>query len=343
MRVALDATYSVDAQPSGIGIYSCEILWGLPKEYPAVEFLHCYRPKQFGRAPRTPLRNVHRRLLQPPLPTIRADVYHALNQRVDVRPAKAAVSTFHDLFVMTGEYSPPEFRSRFTVQAQRAATNSDLIIAVSNFTASQVTSLLGFDPARIRVIPHGVHRPSDDDPLPREKLILFVGALQIRKNVTRLVEAFEDLPAGWRLVLAGAPTGYGAQGILERIDRSRCRERIEVTGYISREHLERLYSQASIFAFPSLDEGFGMPVLEAMAHGVPVVTSAGSALGEVSGNAAMYVDARDTAQIRSALYRLIEDCDLRKRLSRLGRARALLFSWERSVRETYSVYEELVK
>jgi glycosyltransferase involved in cell wall biosynthesis len=343
VRVALDASYSVDPQPSGIAMYSREILWGLPKAYPAVEFLHCYRPKQFAHAPRTSIRNVRQRLLQPPLPTFRADIYHALNQRVDVRPAKAVVSTFHDLFVMSGEYSSLEFRSRFTAQARQAAGNSDLIIAVSEFTANQVTSLLGFDRARIRVIPHGVHQPSEEAALPPEKLILFVGALQIRKNVTRLVEAFEDLPNDWRLVLAGAPAGFGAQKILERIDSSRCRDRIEVTGYVSREHLDRLYWRASIFAFPSLDEGFGIPVLEAMAHGVPVLTSAGSALGEISGNAAMYVDPCDTGQIRSSLYRLIEDCDLRKRLSRLGQARAKLFTWRRTLRETYSVYEELAK
>src|SRR5215470_13502516 len=116
-------------------------------------FLSCYRPKQFPHAPRPGQRNVQRRLLWPPLSTFRADIFHALNQRVDKRPARRVVSTFHDLFVMTDEYSTPSFRARFSLQARRAAENSDAIIAVSEFTADQVNSLLAIPRERIRVVP----------------------------------------------------------------------------------------------------------------------------------------------------------------------------------------------
>lgn len=258
-----------------------------------------------------------------------------------MRPASRTVTTFHDLFVMTGEYSSPEFRYRFAEHARRAAENSDLIITVSEFTASQVSSLLGFDHGRIRVVPHGVHRPQFAPAIKREKSILFVGALQVRKNVAALVKAFEEVPEDWRLVLAGAPTGFGAAGILKRIEQSRCRERIEVTGYVSAERLQELYAQAAIFAFASLDEGFGIPVLEAMAYGVPVLTSSGSALAEVAGDAALLIDPRDKDQIAAALLRLTESTDLRTELTERGRQRAKEFSWERSVRETFKVYAEL--
>ncbi len=186
MRIALDATYSIDPQPSGIAVYSRELLSGLARIYSEDDFLHCYRLKQLQKAPQPAFPNVHRRLLLPPLPTFRAGLFHALNQRVDRRQAKKVVSTFHDLFVMTGEYSSPEFRLRFTKQARQAAQNSDYIIAVSQFTANQVSSLLGFDCSRIRVIPHGVHEPSVDEAGAREDMILFVGALQTRKNIGRL-------------------------------------------------------------------------------------------------------------------------------------------------------------
>lgn len=342
MRIALDATYSVDPQPSGIAIYSREILCGLAAKHPEVTFVHCYRPKQFRRVPRSPFRNVRRRLLQRPLPTFRADLFHALNQRLDSRPTSRTVTTFHDLFVMTGEYSSPEFRCRFTEHARRAAENSDLIITVSEFTAKQVSRLLGFDYARIRVVPHGVYAPQVVPATKREKSILFVGALQVRKNVAALVEAFEEVPEDWRLVLAGAPTGFGAADILKRIEQSRCRERIEITGYVSEERLQQLYRQAAIFAFPSLDEGFGIPVLEAMAYGVPVLTSNTSALVEVAGDAALLVDPRSKGQIAAALLRLIENTDLRAGLADRGRERVKEFSWDRSVRETFKVYSELV-
>jgi glycosyltransferase involved in cell wall biosynthesis len=348
LRIALDATYSVDPRPSGIAVYSRELLDGLAALHSGDEFLHCYRAKQLRRSPHPTAPNVRRRLLLSGFPMFRADLFHALNQRVDTRPAGRVVSTFHDLFVMTGNYSSTAFQQRFTAQARQAAQNSDLIITVSSFTAGQVTTLLQVEPARIRVIPHGVRMPSltgrATEQTQREKLILFVGALQARKNVLRLVEAFEAMPAHhhWRLVLAGSPTGYGAGLILQRIEESRCRDRIDVTGYVSTSALEQLYERASIFAFPSLDEGFGMPVLEAMARGIPVVTSNRSALPEVAGTAAILVDPESTEQITEALTRLADDPHLAATLVGLGRARAETYPWRRAVDSTYSVYQELL-
>ncbi len=342
MRIALDATYSVDPQPSGIAVYSREILNGLADAHPEDSFLHCYRAKQFRRTAAPDQPNVSRRLLLPPLPTFRAGVFHALNQRIDRRPARRVVCTFHDLFVMTAEYSSADFRARFTEQARHAAAQADMIIAVSQFTATQVTELLGVDQTRIRVIPHGVTvQISGEGPQHREKLILFAGALQLRKNIGRLVKAFEQLPLDWQLVLAGSARGYGAEMIVQQIADSPCRERIHVTGYVAPEKLDELYGKASIFAFPSFDEGFGIPVLEAMAHGVPVVTSNRSALVEVAGDAALLVNPDDTDEIATALHRLIDDPELGRKLTQLGKARAKLYTWERAVAETYRVYKEL--
>jgi len=178
----------------------------------------------------------------------------------------------------------------------------------------------------------------------RENLILFTGVLQARKNVIRLIEAFERLCSGdnWRLVLAGAPSGYQADLILDRLAASPCRDRIQVAGYVPQSELERLYSRASIFVLPSLDEGFGIPVLEAMAHGVPVVTSNRSALVEVAGDAALLVDPHSAEELQCALDRLMKDTDLRAKLSELGRSRATHFTWDRAVQATHSIYRELM-
>jgi glycosyltransferase involved in cell wall biosynthesis len=343
VRIALDATYSVDPNPSGIAIYSQELLTGLTRSYPDNAFLFCYRWKQWRRSRGSAgASNVHRRLLQPPLPTFRADLFHGLNQRVDRRPARKVVSTFHDLFVLTGDYSSPEFRARFSRQARAAADNSDMIIAVSAFTADQVADLLGVERSRIRVVPHGVNFPEAPNSAKRESIILSVGALQLRKNTIGLVQAFERLPAPWRLVLAGSPTGYRAHEVLSRIQASPQRDRIQVTGYLRRDELDRLYRRACIFAFPSLDEGFGIPILEAMAYGTPVVTSNRSALPEVAGDAALLVNPAHTEEIEAALRQLIEDEDLRHRLSNAGQTRAALYSWDGAVQKTHAVYQELV-
>jgi len=253
---------------------------------------------------------------------------------------RRAIATFHDLFVMTGEYSTPEFRGRFAAQARDAAARADAIIAVSEFTKSQVSGLLDVEPSRIHVVHHGV-RALQLTPVPREKIVFTVGAVQKRKNIARLVQAFEALEPDWKLVLAGS-SGYEAAEILARISQSSARQRIVVTGYVTAEELAGWYSRASIFAFPSLDEGFGMPVLEAMAAGIPVITSSRSALPEVVGNAALLVDPERTEELAGALLELSRDEDLRANLITLGLARAGLFSWQKAVQETWIVYRAVL-
>jgi glycosyltransferase involved in cell wall biosynthesis len=262
-----------------------------------------------------------------------------LNQRVDV-PARRTVATFHDLFVLTDVYSSPDFRARFAEQARQAAARSDLIIAVSRFTAGQVEELLQVPSSRIRVVPHGVRVPSEI-PAQRQNLVLFVGAIQRRKNVAGLVKAFERMPPSWRLALAGAPDGYGAEEELRSVQASPRRTDIDVLGYVSQEELDSLYRRARIFAFPSLGEGFGMPVLDAMAQGVPVITSRRSALPEVAGDAAMLVDPEDAEELAAALLELAGSESRRDELARLGRARAEQYSWESAVEATWAVYREL--
>jgi glycosyltransferase involved in cell wall biosynthesis len=253
-----------------------------------------------------------------------------------------SVCTFHDLFVFTSDYSSPEYRARFTLQARSAAARADLFICVSDFTASQLVDLLGVDRSLIRVIPHGAVLPAGPLPETREAIVLHTGAIQHRKNLLRLVAAFERAaPAPWRLVLAGSD-GYGAAAIHARIAASPARDRIETPGWIDDAALESLYRRASIFAFPSLDEGFGIPVLEAMAHALPVLASDRSALPEACGDAALLVNPLSEDQIAGALETLITDESLRRRLSDAGRARAALFPWERAAAATWNVYRELL-
>uniref|UniRef100_Q01PV2 Glycosyl transferase, group 1 n=1 Tax=Solibacter usitatus (strain Ellin6076) TaxID=234267 RepID=Q01PV2_SOLUE len=341
MLIALDATYSVGDALSGVGLYSHEILHGLAAGHPETRFDFCYRPHRYLRARRLSLPgNARRRMLLEPLLPRGADLFHGLNQRLPRLPYRRAIATFHDLFVMTGEYSTAEFRARFTEQARAAAARADAIIAVSAFTKSQVIDLLDVDAARIHVVHHGIRQlPAAE--VAREPVILSVGAIQKRKNIARLVEAFEGVDGGWRLVLAGS-NGYGAEEILARIDKSPARERILVMGYISPAELAKWYASASIFAFPSRDEGFGMPVLEAMAAGIPVVTSDRSALPEVAGDAALLVDPDSTEALRAALKELTVDVELRMELARRGVRRARMFTWERAVRETWDVYRKVL-
>jgi glycosyltransferase involved in cell wall biosynthesis len=341
LTIALDATYGIGDTPSGVGLYSREILLGIARSHPETHFDFCYRPHRYFRSRSLDLPpNVRRRLILEPLGPRSADLFHGLNQRLPRVPLRRAIATFHDLFVMTGEYSTPEFRARFTGQARDAAARADIVIAVSQFTRSQVISLLDVAPAKVRVVHHGV-RGLDYPAVERQKIVLNVGAIQKRKNIARLVEAFETVDRSWTLVLAGS-AGYGGGEILARIQASPARERIFLPGYVSPRDLAGWYAKAAIFAFPSLDEGFGMPVLEAMAAGTPVVTSNRSALPEVAGDAAILVDPEDAEALGQALRDLTWKDDLRDALSRRGKERARLFTWEQAVAETWSLYVELL-
>ncbi|HOL72579.1 MAG TPA: glycosyltransferase family 1 protein [Bryobacteraceae bacterium] len=343
MRIALDATYSLGENLSGVGVYSREIIAGLAAAHPEAELLLCYRPHRFLRSfsERLP-HNCRRRLLHEPFGPRSAALFHGMNQRLPKLRLRRAVSTFHDLFVLTGDYSTPEFRRRFEAQARDAAARSDLVITVSEFTASQVEQLLGVERSRLRVVHHGVKVPAmPAQPAARRNVVLHVGAIQKRKNISRLVKAFAALPPGWRLILAGS-FGYGADEILREIENSPRRADIILPGYVSEAELASLYAQASIFAFPSLDEGFGMPVLEAMAWGIPVLTSNRSALPEVSGGAAMLVDPFDVDAIAAGLVELASNEDLREELRNRGKARVACFSWENAASRTWSAYLELL-
>ncbi len=341
MRIALDATYSVGEGLSGVGVYSREILNGLAASRFADEWdwfyrWHSYRVGHWVPKPR----GVTGRLLADSWGNRGADLFHGLNQRLPRRRFRKQVATFHDLFVLTGDYSTPEFKARFAIQAKEAAAGADMIIAVSAFTAAQVEKLLHVPASRVCVVHHGIMRRELPD-IPREKVVLCVGAIQRRKNQAMLVRAFRALPEDWTLVLAGAQ-GYAAAETLDAIATSPARERIRVTGYLDDAHISEWYARASIFAFPSLDEGFGMPVLEAMDAGIPVVAANTSAIPEVCGDAAMLVDRRRQDELAEALVRLAKDEIYREVLIRRGRKRAAEFSWEEAVRETIEVYRQLL-
>ena len=356
MRIALDATYSLGSEPSGVAVYCRNLIERLSHSYPETSFYLAYRSNRLTRAFREPNPgpNCTRVVLEGAATRLwsgRADLFHGLNQRLPSAPFAQTVVTFHDLFVMTGSYSTPEYREKFTDLSKRAAERADRVIAVSDFTAGETARLLGYPRERIATVHHGVTAPPRFTQVELKafrkeigvpgRFLLHVGAIQTRKNGLRLIEAFERLPGAPFLVFAGA-AGFGADETLNRIDLSPYRERIVQLGYVDTDTRAKLYRSAAALAFPSLDEGFGLPVLEAMAAGLPVLTSNGSALPEVAGGAALLVDPLDTDAIAHGLTRLLADEDLRADLTEKGQRRAAEMTWQRAAERTWAVYEEML-
>ncbi|PYV20419.1 MAG: hypothetical protein DMG24_22800 [Acidobacteria bacterium] len=172
-------------------------------------------------------------------------------------------------------------------------------------------------------------------------MVLSVGVIQTRKNTINALAALALLSPKYRLVLCGGE-GYGAKAVFDYIRAAGLESRVIYLGYAPPDRLPVLYQAASVFLFPSLEEGFGIPVLEAMAHRLPVVTSQTSSLPEVGGDAALYVDPHDRADIADKVVRAVEDANVRNDLIRRGRERAQKFTWRRAAERTCEVYEEVL-
>jgi glycosyltransferase involved in cell wall biosynthesis len=271
-----------------------------------------------------------------------------------VPPAAAGqplVVTVHDLaFLIHPEHYPPRWRAMYRAGLFRLVRAADAVIAVSRHTAEDLVRRTRLPADRVHVIPlaAATPRPSSDpqEALTRLKVpfpfVLFVGTLEPRKNVVRRVRAYRRVAgrgATHALVLAG-PMGWRHQGLMRELAEEGP-GRIVLTGSTSPEDLAALYRQASVFVYPSLYEGFGLPVLEAMSRGAPCVVSIASSLPEVAGEAAVPVDPRSEAGLAEAMERVINDRDLADRLRHAASARAASFTWEETARRTLEVYKSV--
>ena len=229
----------------------------------------------------------------------------------------------------------------------RVARRADRVIAISEASAADVEEHMRVPRERIDVVPLGYGSPRRVEPTPvstlRERLglgdgpvLLNVGAKKVHKNQLAAVRALarvRELSPDAVLVLAGAPTAYEAT-LRAEASRLGLEHAVVLTGYVDEPDLEGLYETAAVLVFPSLNEGFGLPVLEAMARGLPVVTSSVSSLPEVAGDAALLVDPTSVDAIADATIRVLTDEALRERLVEAGRRRPAEFSWERTAAGT---------
>jgi glycosyltransferase involved in cell wall biosynthesis len=256
-----------------------------------------------------------------------ADVLHCPTYRGPVRSSVPLVVTVHDLAVFRRpEAFPPWTRTYSRVVVPRVVRAARIVAAVSEFTASELETLLRVPSERIRVVPNAAASAFSEEGL-REAgdYVLAVGTLEPRKNLARSVEAARRL--GLELRVAGMP-GWGG------VDASG--PGVSWVGFASDEDLARLYRGALCVVYPSLYEGFGIPVLEAMACGAPVVTSRGGATEEVAGGAAVLVDPEDVSSIAAGIEEAIAR---REELRAAGLRRARAYSWDESARLLVQAYE----
>lgn len=368
MRVAIFADQLLYQVPGGIGTYITHLAPELARQGGEDRqiFFHCGKPDQ--RLPGLP-----EDLEQVRIPGGRAALGLSWNYlgrpRIDnhmkpfdlmhatqlVVPASRApmVATIYDTFVVKyPEYFPPRWRRLLGRGLEIVLSRARLLLAISQSTADDLTAILRPGDDRVRAIPLGVDPPPVTAPgaveeirnrydLP-ERYLLYVGTREPRKNLERLFDAYQILQAGdgtgVGLVLAGPP-GWGTDGLEAR---ALSLPGVKLVGFVPAADLDLLYKGAHVLAYPSIEEGFGLPVLEAMARGVPVVTSDTPSLKEIAAGAALLVDPFDTSGLAEALREACEDAGRREELVRRGRERAGRYRWEETARLTLEAYREAV-
>lgn len=365
MRIAVDARL-VSYAVGGISQYTVRLIQALAGLHTGDKILVLESQKAGSDAPWPGgVRRVkmitppHNRFEQITLPMellrIPADLLHSPDFIPPFRHRSPSVITIHDLAFMRFPHLLTADSARYYGQVDKAVKRADQIIAVSHSTMQDIVKLLHVGPEKISVVYSAAApecRPLTDEEkrerkrqlgLP-DRFILFVGTLEPRKNLPTLLEA---LPRVWQehrvpLVVVGGK-GWLYERVFMTLDRLRLtEEQVHLVGTVPSQQLADYYGCATCLVMPSLYEGFGLPALEAMACGTPVIVSNVSSLPEIVGDSGLQVDPEDVEGLAETLVRLLADEELRLKLGQMGLQRAACFSWERTARETLSVYQRAV-
>ncbi|MEC4719274.1 glycosyltransferase family 1 protein [Noviherbaspirillum sp. CPCC 100848] len=353
----------------GIGVYTTALMKGLPEVGCSVTGwsfpppFKTVRAGMFSAGEKMPRSFEAWSLRDLVLPTGRGrlpmDLFHATDYRI-VRMQCPVVATLHDAIPLKHpEWTSPRLRGLKNWLQKTAAGKADHVIAISKFAVAELVEYFHIDERNITVVHAGVGSewyvpppPEDVDETLRANglqsgYFLFVGTLQPRKNVERIIDAYKSLPAAVRrarqLVIVGH-AGWRCDDLINKIRTmvQNGEQVIWLSNLAQKNQLRHVYKGAGVFVFPSLHEGFGIPVVEAFASGVPVVTSNTTSLPEVSQGAALEVDPLAVDDIAAAMLALATDDALRQRCIDAGRRRAAQLTWNQAVEKTAAVYRKVL-
>jgi glycosyltransferase involved in cell wall biosynthesis len=362
MKIAIDISSAVKAERTGIANAILNLVEAISEVDNEHEYFLCCRLsrlKYYRYLPRIDKRNFHLKIIQEPFNLFfpkQIDVFHSGGTRLPRYKIGKTIVTIHDvLLLLSDEYASKEYREKKLRRYYESSERATRIMTVSYFSKREIVEHLKIPEGKIDVIHHGTDkwyypRPEEGIEKIRGKYglakdyIFYVGIITKRKNVLRMLEAFHlalnETGREYQLVMAGK-FSWGKEEFLKTIDDLSLQEKVKLLGYVPDDDLPALYSGAKVFFFPSLYEGFGIPLLEAMACGTPVITSNLASLPEVAGDAALLADPYNIESLASALIKLLGDESLCAELKRKGLKRVENFSWRKAAEEMLKVYERL--
>ncbi|MFI5178799.1 MAG: glycosyltransferase [Vicinamibacterales bacterium] len=367
MRIAFDGS-ALRPRRTGVGYYTEHLLHHLALEAPDDELIVLSNRAVDTTTPLPP----RVRVVVPPhrvprmvwmqvgapaaLARLDVDVVHFTNGMVPLSSPAPTVVTIHDMSLrLLPRYHPPRRVLLNRPLMDLAARRADAVITVSDSAKRDIVRLYDLDPERVHVVYEAaapqfrpVTDPAELDRVRRrygldERVILYVGTIEPRKNLPKLIEAFARRQRAGELshqLVCVGPYGWLSRGIDDLVNRLNVANAVTFTGYVPFDDLPALYSLAEIFVYPSMYEGFGLPVIEAMACGVPVVTGRAAALAEVGGNAVEQVEQVEADALGDAIVGLAKDPERRRQLGAAGLARADRFSWTRAARQSLDIYRQ---
>ncbi|MBX3023159.1 MAG: glycosyltransferase family 4 protein [Bdellovibrionales bacterium] len=349
MNITMDVSHLTDPRISGVGVYTLELIKAL-RAAGEVSLSTSYRLSRFKKRDQIHAHVPGARLWWPGGLGFATEVVHGPDFRVPSTSRMARVVTIHDLAFLQPEMTEPDFAAKKKRDLDRQLErHPQAIITVSNATRE---ALIAYRP-ELDNITYAVHLGGDHIQMPAstnrartKPYFLFVGNLEARKNVEGIVAAYELYCAGTSdpadLVLVGKP-GFQGQRILTRIQASPQVARIQLQGYCSLAEIHSYYHHATALVYPSWVEGFGIPVVEALHSGCPVITSKGSSMQEIAEDSAFLVDPADTSAIARAMLAVEKlSPEERRTWAAKGRARAAHFTWAKCASQTINVYRQAV-
>src|SRR3954454_17292934 len=365
MRIAFDGT-ALRPGRTGVGYYTEHLLHHLAQTATNDELIVVSNQAIDTTAPlpprvrvATPSRRIPRlvwmqTLAVTALREVEADVFHCTNGMVPLMSPVPTVVTIHDMSLrLYPRYHPPRRVILNRPLVDLAARRADAIITPSESAKRDIVRLYALDPSHVHVVYEAAapsfRRVHDTSALERvraryglgDRIILYVGTIEPRKNLPTLIDAFAARQRSGELrhqLVCVGPYGWLSRGIEKQISRAGAAGAIKFTGYVPFDDLSAIYSLAEMFVYPSMYEGFGLPVVEAMACGVPVITGRTAALSEIGGGAIMEIDRIEPDALGRELVAVAASRDRRQELSGRGLARAASFSWQRAARESLDIY-----